>query len=234
MKSTHQCVGTMKSTEQSGQSQYNKMIQLAYYHFSLTSTTHTVGVLSLQSHVDNGYWDTNEGTYISELLTLSGEVHTTESGQSQYNKMIQLAYYHFSLTSTTHTVGVLSLQSHVDNGYWDTNEGTYISELLTLSGEVHTTESGQSQYNKMIQLAYYHFSLTSTTHTVGVLSLQSHVDNGYWDTNEGTYISELLTLSGEVHTTESGQSQYNEMIQLAYYYFSLTSTMVIGIPMKVS
>ena len=40
-------------------------------------------------------------------------------------------------------------------------------------------------------------------------------------------------LSSEVHTTESGQAQYNKMIQLVYYHFNLTSTTVIGIPMKV-
>lgn len=39
-------------------------------------------------------------------------------------------------------------------------------------------------------------------------------------------------LSCEVHTTESGHSQYNKMIQLVYYHYNLTSTTVTGIPMK--
>lgn len=43
-------------------------------------------------------------------------------------------------------------------------------------------------------------------------------------------VSNLLTC--EVHTTESGQSQYNKLIQLVYQHYNLTSTTVTGIPMK--
>lgn len=43
-------------------------------------------------------------------------------------------------------------------------------------------------------------------------------------------VSSLLT--SEVHTTESGQSQYNKLIQLVYQHYNLTSTTVTGIPMK--
>ena len=38
---------------------------------------------------------------VSSLL--SCEVHATESGHSQYNKLIQLVYQHYNLTSTTVT-----------------------------------------------------------------------------------------------------------------------------------
>lgn len=41
-------------------------------------------------------------------------------------------------------------------------------------------------------------------------------------------------LSSEIIVTESGKEQYFKTIQMAYKHYSLASTTVTGIPMKVS
>ena len=99
---------------------------------------------------------------------------------------------------------------------------------------VKTNSRSPTVQQKSVQSVLYLciFSLLPITHLELVLVHIVPMETEIKVTTKALHeVSSLL--SSEVHTTESGQSQYNKMIQLAYYHFSLTSTTVIGIPMKV-